>query len=72
MTATNAACTDTPTRLQRELTIYDRLLRGERLTVRQVAVLTGMSWDGARKLMVRLAMARPVTDDEGRWYLLRE
>ena len=63
---------DGPSRLQRELTIYDRLLRGERLTVRQVATLTGMSWDGARKLMVRLAMARPVTDEAGRWYLLRE
>lgn len=71
LTATVIYGERTQSRLQRELLIYDKLRNGERLTPRQVAALTGLSIRSARRLLNRLALERPVTDEAGVWYWLR-
>lgn len=56
---------------QRGALIAWHLARGERLTTVEIARLSGVTYDGARRLMEKLSAALPIyQDDCGTWTLL--
>lgn len=44
-----------------------RLMAGDTWTTAEVASLMGMSWDGADKLLNRIALILPIYRDGSRW-----
>jgi hypothetical protein len=55
---------------ERAAIITRELMLGHALTVHDVAQLTGLSWDGASKLLARLCRVLNLYRDEtGRWFL---
>lgn len=49
------------------------LLSGSRLTTAEVARLTGLSWDGAKYMLVNMSIVVPIAeDDSGKWFWLRD
>jgi len=67
--------TEADTITERAGIVVWHLCHGESLQTRDVATLTGLTWEGARQLMVRLSRVVPVYQDEqGYWQVcaLRE
>lgn len=45
------------------------LCQGESLTTQNIADLTGLSWEGARKLACKLSGAVPIVQVDGTWQM---
>jgi hypothetical protein len=58
------------TSTERVVLVLMRLLGGATPTTREVAELTGMTNEGARKLLLRLCRVVPLTQVEGCWQLI--
>ncbi len=58
------------TSTERVVLVLMRLLSGATPTTREVADLTGLTTEGARKLLLRLCRVVPLTQIEGCWRLL--
>lgn len=51
----------------RAASISQLLLTGKRMTTAEIAEHLGMSYHGARRLMVNLSLVLPITKIDGRW-----
>lgn len=58
------------TSTERVVLVLMRLLSGSTPTTREVAQLTGLTQEGARKLLLRLCRVVPLTQIEGCWQLV--
>jgi hypothetical protein len=56
----------------RAATVTLWLLSDRELTTSEIAALTGLTYEGARRLMINLSIALPITQNDGRWRRISE
>lgn len=52
---------------ERTAIVVGRILLGERLTTRQIADYLGITWDGAHKMLGKIARVLPIVQTDGCW-----
>jgi hypothetical protein len=52
---------------ERVAIIVWQIAHGKSFTTAEVAIICGMTWDGAHKLLCRVSRILPIYLDDGRW-----